>query len=203
MSPSTPSAAFIDPRVERSHRVIRQAALAELAEAGYGGFRIESVAKRAGVGKSTIYRHWGGKLTLIEDALETLNVQPVQGGHDGTPRERVTRLLRHLAEVIADSTLSVCIPALIHAAERDDSVRAFLHGYSARRRQALVDALTDGVARGDFPPDLDADLASLALSGAIFYRRLITSEPFDPARVPALIDTVLGLADRLNDDAGG
>ncbi len=192
MNPRLPNDTFIDPRIERSQRVIRQAALAELAEAGYGGFRIESVARRAGVGKSTVYRHWGSKIALIGDALETLNEQPGTDVGDGTPRERVAWLLRHLAEVFVDSTFSSCVPALVQAAERDDSVREFLHNYSARRRQALVDAIADGVERGDFPVDLDADLASLALSGPIFYRRLMTSEPFDPAVVSALIDTVLG-----------
>ena len=202
MSPSLANDTFIDPRIERSHRVIRQAALAELAEAGYGGFRIESVAQRAGVGKSTVYRHWGSKIALIEDALETLNQQPGPDNGDGTPRERVAHLLCHLARVFINSPFSACVPALVHAAERDDSVRDFLHNYSARRRQALIDAITDGVARGDFPPDLDVDLASLALSGPIFYRRLMTGEPFDPARLPALIDTVLGPADRPSQTAG-
>jgi AcrR family transcriptional regulator len=45
-----------DPRVERSKQVILRAALAELGEVGYGAFTIESVAARAAVGKSTIYR---------------------------------------------------------------------------------------------------------------------------------------------------
>jgi AcrR family transcriptional regulator len=186
------SAQAVDPRVERSRRVIRQAALAELAGAGYGGFRIESVAQRAGAGKSTIYRLWGSKLTLIADALETLNEQPPHGSGDSTPRERVERLLRHLAEILIHSTFSACVPALIEAAERDPAVRDFLHDYSARRRHALADAIAEGVTSGAFTADLDPDLAALALAGPIFYRRLMTAEPFDPARVPILVDTVLG-----------
>jgi hypothetical protein len=47
------------------------------------------------------------------------------------------------------------------------------------------------VASGDFPHHVDPELASLSLSGAIFYR-LATPEPFDPAAVPALVETVLG-----------
>jgi AcrR family transcriptional regulator len=47
-----------DPRIEHSRRVICGAALKEFAEAGYSGFRMESVAARAGVGRSTLYRHW-------------------------------------------------------------------------------------------------------------------------------------------------
>ena len=46
-----------DPRIARSRQVILAAALGELGDVGYGGFAIESVAARAGVGKSTIYRH--------------------------------------------------------------------------------------------------------------------------------------------------
>src|SRR4029450_13783209 len=54
----------VDPRVERSRRVILEATLGELGEVGYGTLTIEAVAARAGVGKSTIYRHWPGKLEL-------------------------------------------------------------------------------------------------------------------------------------------
>src|SRR5271155_2323 len=109
----------VDPRVERSRQVILQAALDELGEVGYGSFRIESVAARAGVGKSTIYRHWPDKLALIADAFETFHVQMVPSTESGSPRERVESLVRHVAEVFVDSTFSVCIPALIEGAERD------------------------------------------------------------------------------------
>lgn len=61
------------------------------------------------------------------------------------------RLLRHLAEVLTDSTFGACLPALIDAAERDAAVRDFHHAYSARRRQALADVIADGVAAGQFP----------------------------------------------------
>lgn len=172
--------------------MIREAALREFAEAGYGGFTIESVAARAGVGRSTVYRHWGSKLALIADALETLNEQPAPDLTDATPRKRVEHLLRHLTDILADSPFSTCIPALIEAAERDATVRDFHHGYSARRRQTLVDTIAAGIDSGDFPTTLDPDLASLALVGALFYRRLMTGEPLDPALVPDLVDAVLG-----------
>lgn len=189
------AAAHVDPRIERSRRIIREAALVELAETGYGGFTIEGVASRAGVGKSTVYRHWGSKIALIADALETLNEQPAADLGDGTARERVERLLRHLAEVLVDSTFAACVPALVDAAERDPAVRDFHHAYSARRRQTLADTIATGVASGEFPTDLDPDLASLALAGPLFYRRLMTGEPLNPALIPDLIAMVLGPAD--------
>ena len=152
------------------------------------------------MGKSTIYRHWPGsarapaKLALIADAFQSLNVQPAPPEAGGAPRERIARLLRHLAEGAGalDSPFAACVPALIDAAERDPDVRRFHHAYNAQRRQRLIDAIAAGIAAGDVPARLDPELAALALIGPIFYRRLMTGEPFAPARVADLIDTVLG-----------
>src|ERR1700733_10967412 len=89
----SPTGDTIDPRVERSRQAILQAALDELGEVGYGTFRIESVAARAGVGKSTIYRHWPDKLALIADAFETFHVQMDPDIGERTARESVELLL--------------------------------------------------------------------------------------------------------------
>jgi AcrR family transcriptional regulator len=188
----TEVAGGVDPRIARSRQVILRAALGELAAAGYGAFTIEAVAARAGVAKSTVYRHWRDKLGLIADAFETFHEQLVPAVEALSPRESLTRLLRHVAEVVVDSTFSACIPALIEGAERDPRLREFRHRYSAQRRQALVDLIARGVAAGEFPARVDPELAAQALLGPIFYRRLMTSEPFDPERAADLVELVLG-----------
>jgi TetR/AcrR family transcriptional regulator of autoinduction and epiphytic fitness len=183
-----------DPRIEHSRRAICSAALQEFASAGYAGFRMESVATRAGVGRSTVYRHWTDKASLIADALETLNTQP-DPDHElfaGTARQRVELLLNHLASVLAESPFSACVPALIHAAENDCAMRDFLHTYSSRRRQRLTDTIAAGIAAGEFSARTDPDAASVALSGAMFYRRLMTADASDAAFIAGLVDTVLG-----------
>jgi TetR/AcrR family transcriptional regulator of autoinduction and epiphytic fitness len=179
--------------VARSREALLRGALDELAAVGYAAFSMESVAARAGVGRSTLYRHWNDRLQLIADALETLNTQPAprEGPVDGTARERVEDLLRHLTDALSRSPVARCLPALVHAAEQDARVRDFLHGYSARRRQALVAAIADGVERGELGPG-DPEARADALSGAIFYRRLMTAHPVGADDVPALVDEVLG-----------
>jgi TetR/AcrR family transcriptional regulator of autoinduction and epiphytic fitness len=52
--------------------------------------------------------------------------------------------------------------------------------------------IAEGVAAGEFPARVDPELAALALLGPIFYRRLMSSEPFEPGRAGELVDTVLG-----------
>jgi TetR/AcrR family transcriptional regulator of autoinduction and epiphytic fitness len=182
----------LDPRIERSRQVILAAALAELGEIGYGGFTIESVASRAGVGKSTIYRHWQDKLALIADAFETLHQE---GGPDlstGSARDKLARILAHVAEVLVRSPFGTCLPALIDAAERDPALRDFHHRFQSEARKPTVALIASGIAAGEFPADRDPDLSAQALLGALFFRRLMTATPFDPAEADALIDTVLG-----------
>lgn len=181
----------LDPRVERSRMVILKAAVEELAEVGYGRVAIESIAARAGVGKSTIYRHWPDKLALIADAFETFHEQMVPDVGHLPVRDAVALLLRHVAEVVVDSTFSRCIPALIEGAERDPRVREFHHRYSAERRQALIDLIARGIQAGELRSGVDPELATTTLLGAIFYRRLMTDQSFNPADAAELVDLVL------------
>lgn len=180
----------VDPRVTRTRHVVLAAVVEELAEVGHGQFTIESVAARCGVGKSTIYRHWEGKAQLIADAMRTLNTQPVPQ-LAGSPREVARQLLHHLTRALTTGVLGSAIPALIEAAERDEEIRELVHTYSADRRRALVEAIAAGIDAGLVDGSIDPDLASQALSGAIFYARLMTPTPLDEAAIDELIDVVL------------
>jgi AcrR family transcriptional regulator len=182
----------VDPRIERSRQVILAAALAELGEIGYGGFTIESVAARAGVGKSTIYRHWPDKLSLIADAFETLHQE---GGPDlsyGSVRDKLARILAHVAEVLVRSPFGTCLPAMIDAAERDPALRAFHLRFQLEARKPTVALIASGIASGEFPADRDPELVAQALLGALFFRRLMTETCFAPDEADALLDNVLG-----------
>lgn len=107
---------------------------------------------------------------------------------------RVERLLEHLVSALSDSVLSACIPALIEAAERHPEVAEFLHQYSDRRRSTLTAVIRKGIEGGELPGHLDPELAALALSGPIFYRRLMTENPMPASDIPHLVRQVLGPA---------
>jgi AcrR family transcriptional regulator len=187
----------IDPRIVDSRLRVLTAALEELAEVGYGAFAIESVCRRSGVAKSTLYRHWPGKPALVADALRSLNVQPgspqaTRSDVERPPKERVVEIIHHLVTAFAGSVVGDCTPALVDAAERDSELRDLFHAYTAERRRTLVDAIAAGVGSRDFPAGLDPELAAVALAGAVMYRRLMTPSPMRPGEVEALIATVLG-----------
>ncbi|WP_040491880.1 TetR/AcrR family transcriptional regulator [Ilumatobacter nonamiensis] len=181
----------VDPRVERSRQLICSAAIDEMAEVGYGAMTIESIAKRAGVGKATVYRHWDGKLDLVESALDLVKADMVVPA-DGSTRDRLVVMLTWLAEFLAgDSSASACLPALVSAAQYDDSVRDFHHRFGAERRQAFIDVIDEGCATGEIDPSLDARLVAETLVGPLFHRRMFTPDPYPPDEVAAIVDLVL------------
>lgn len=184
----------MDPRIQKTRDVVLPATLSVLAERGFAEFTMEAVAEAAGVSKSTVYRHWPTRMALLRDALEGLNRQPDVELAGGPARARVERLLKHLAAALSHSVFSACIPALVEAAERHPEVAEFLHQYSDRRRSALTAVIRAGIQAGELPAHLDAEMAALALSGPLFYRRLMTPRPLPPADVPALVSQVLGPA---------
>jgi TetR/AcrR family transcriptional regulator, regulator of autoinduction and epiphytic fitness len=182
--------ASVDPRIERTRRVVLEATLGLLAECGYGAVTIEAVAARSGVAKSTIYRHWPGKVELILDAFHELK-PPIAPPAEGDVRETVIAVLENLARVAVESTWSRCLPSLIDAAAHDPEARKLQGRISTEGRRSLVDLLSTGVERGQLPPDLDPELMAEALVGPILLRRLLSLPPFDPGDVRALVDQLI------------
>ena len=184
----------MDRRIERTLANAREAAIDVLAKGGFAGFTMEAVADHARIAKSTLYRHWPDRMALLADALGTLNKQPRQSDplKPNDLRARLVELMTHLASVFDSSRIASVIPALVEAAARHSQVAAFLHTYSANRRQTLVDLLREGIRLGELPADFDSELAALVMSGPIFYCHLMSPTPFPVAKVEELVDYVLG-----------
>lgn len=181
----------MDPRVARTHDKVRRATLSELAEGGYAGLTVDAVARRSGVARTTIYRHWDSPSALALDALETLNTQPRVEASDAPAAEQVRTLLAHLASALADPLVGGCLVALIEGARRDPALRTLLADYSARRGAALVRVVEAGVADGSFT-EVDAPSAADALAGAVFYRTLVAARPPDRRALDRLVLSILG-----------
>jgi AcrR family transcriptional regulator len=180
-----------DPRIERTRRVVLEAAIALLIEGGYAAVTMEAVAVASGVAKSTIYRHWPSRVELVNDAF--LELKPaLLVPPPGDVRERLVVVLEDLAQTVADSPWSACLPTLIEAAEREPAARQLHARLCIAGRQSLADLLDEGVSDGQLPPDLDTQLIAEALSGPIILRRLMTGDPLPPEQVRHLVDQVLG-----------
>ena len=72
---------------------ILDAALDMLAEGGYAGFRLDALAARAGVAKTTILRRWPSKAAVAAAAVERLALQTIDVPESGTLRGDLHALL--------------------------------------------------------------------------------------------------------------
>jgi AcrR family transcriptional regulator len=100
VSETTPVGRRRDPDVDRR---IAQAALEVFADAGWAGFAMETVARRAGVGKASLYLRWSSKETLLTDAV-TLRLARVTDVDTGTLHDDLVELARQVLDVYAGST---------------------------------------------------------------------------------------------------
>jgi AcrR family transcriptional regulator len=182
----------LDPRVERSREVVLKATLDLLAEVGYGELTIEGVASRSGVAKSTIYRHWKGKLALITDAFTELRQLPDDLPATGPVRDRMAILLAALAVRVSEPDWRVrCLPALIDASARSPEVAEVCRELAESGLQQFVDVLDDGVAAGELPPDTDTVLLADALTAPILMRGLFHRPTPAPDEIPDILAQLL------------
>ena len=142
----------VDPRIERSRAVILEATLDELADVGYGAFTVEGVARRAGVSKATVYRHWDGKLELVADAVALLKQIGPAARHRRPPGTHRRHAARHRRAARQTRRFAACVPAVVSAAERDPALRAFTTGRAPNAGPSWSDCSTRPATPGTSIP---------------------------------------------------
>ncbi len=177
----------VDPRVERTRKVVLDAAAALLGEVGFGRASIEAIAERSGVARSTIYRHWPDRLDLLMDAIDC-KIKPMPVFDSGDLRDDLSALLGELAGRLSSSVLGPMLISLIAEAQRDPLMAAAQERFTSARLGHIRSILELAAGRGDLPPDVDADQMSEDLVAPLFYRALIRSAPLDRDFVEQHVD---------------
>jgi AcrR family transcriptional regulator len=166
------------PRSEQAGVELLKAALGLLAERGYAGLTMEAIARRARVGKATLYRRWTSVEEVLAAAVGSL-VSAIEVPDSGSLSSDLLFLMRQAVDLYRGPAGRV-IPGLVEAMARHPAVaRAVREGYLSARRGHLLHVLERGVARGELRPDIDFELALDLLGGPLFYRLLITGGPLD------------------------
>ena len=171
------------------HRVL-DAALDLLAERGWPGFTMEAVAERAHASKATVYRHWATRADLLVAAAEWVSA-PLPACDTGDVVADMVAFTAELIAGVARPGFGQVLAAIADAAERDPVVARRHAELTSLRRRPLVDLVTAGVARGQLPEGTDVELLVDLVAGPIFYRRLVTHRPLDPAAARTLVTAAL------------
>jgi len=190
MDPQQPRSAG-RPRDPGLDVAIRAAAIELLAEGGLDACALDEVARRAGVGKATIYRRWPSKEALVLDAFRNATTLPVPEGDRGSlvedARAHLEGLRAALGTPLARATrqLTPDLPRHPELVEvlRDGRARAWDVATAAVVRRAEE---RGEVAPGGFP-----ELALRAAAALLTERFLMQMGPVDDTLVEELLDAVV------------
>ena len=164
-------------RAERVRTAVLEAAAELLTEVGYDNMRMEDVAARAGVHKTTVYRRWPTKAALTADAAALHSADAVPIPDTGSIEGDLRLLAREVAANIGTEGGSRRSRSITAAAATSDELAAAMHGFWAHRLAVSSEVVDRAIQRGELPADTDANLIIETVIGPLWVRLLLTGEP--------------------------
>ena len=178
------------PRSAAVDQAILDAAVELFIELGYDGLTMEGVAVRAGVGKTTVYRRYPGKVELVMAAAERLSRQKGPTPDTGTLRGDLLALARGFRRMLMTDA-GKAIPATLAANARNPELALAHRNFIAQRRADSAGVISRAVARGELAAEVDVDLVLDLLTAPLFLRAFITGQSLDDAYLASLVAAVL------------
>jgi AcrR family transcriptional regulator len=193
MMPGQPADSVVDARVAKSRERVLTSAFEILGRSGIKGFSVDEVARRSGVAKTTIYRHWASREALVLDAASRISAEQ-DVPDSGSPEDDVIAILANLGHLLGTARWSSVVPSIVDVAERDaefaDLHATIQRGHAAPLRRVLERA----VERGVVPATADVSTMVSGLVGPLYYRRWFSREPIDGQFVVTLTRGVFAAA---------
>lgn len=175
-------------RGEALRRAVLDAAVLEIAEVGADAASVQSVAVRAGVHETSIYRRWKTRENLFLNAITDRAQAVVPVPDTGSLRGDLIALARTTAAFVSSPLGRALLRAGAQVSEDlADEQRAFWRS----RELELAPVVGRAVARGEIGPDVDVRLVLELIVAPLQFRVLLVREELDPALPERLADLVL------------
>ncbi|MFF3875420.1 TetR/AcrR family transcriptional regulator [Streptomyces sp. NPDC001978] len=168
-------------RSARVRAAVYEATLLELRQRGYATLSIEDIAVRAGVHKTTIYRRWGTKDTLLAAAMRDLVDARVPVPDTGAIETDLRAYARSIVDVLTSAAGAIVVAVLFSDAARAPEVAEVKRNHFAERQRLAAPIVERAIQRGELPADTDPHELIGLMAAPIYYRLLVTGEPIDHA----------------------
>lgn len=178
--------------IQRRRQVI-DAAVRLFSEKGYDGTSLLDIADAVGLLKGSLYYYARSKEDLLFAIVEEVYAEGLSSAaelrdSDGTPTEKLRRSLERAAHYMLTHRAQAAV--YFHDAKAlSEDRQALLAPQRLTFGHTLADLIRAGQRSGEFRPDVDARIASVALIGSINW--LAIQDPVDappPARLRHFVD---------------
>jgi AcrR family transcriptional regulator len=164
-------------RAARVRAALLDAAADALVECGPAGFDLAELARRAGIGKTTVYRRWGTVGAVVGDLVADMAATSLPRADTGTLDGDLAANAELVRSTLADPRQGRLFAALVAAATADPATADALRGFYDRRVAEWQPCVADAVARGELDPGTDGAAVVRAVSAPLYYRLLVRGEP--------------------------
>jgi AcrR family transcriptional regulator len=193
--PSRPVSVERPVRPRRGAALVEQAILdaviAELAEVGFGRLTFESIAERAGTGKSPLYRRWPDTTSLVIDTLGHLRSDPAGYKPTGVLREDLIEFTRYMTRAQRGVRAEAFRSLLGEAHRYPELLVRFRSQVLDPMFETLTQLLDDAAARGEISAERLTPVVLEVLHALIIKRTILEIRDLTKKDIAAMIDEVL------------
>jgi AcrR family transcriptional regulator len=160
-----------------SHAAIMDAVYALLQKKSVRDLTMEEVARRAKVGKPTLYKWWPTKGTLVLAMLCERMAPNLEKPTVLTAEESLRFRVRRLVDAFNGPFGNVVAGLIAEGQSEPAILQAFFDRWVSPRRTATIVDLERGKNAGELQSETEPELLNDAIFGAIYYRLLLRSGP--------------------------
>jgi AcrR family transcriptional regulator len=178
------------PRSESSRRSILDATRRLLTHVSVQKVSIEAIARKAGVGKTTIYRWWPNKAAVIMEAVFS---QPAFHNIMQTPRnaeEGIRMQIEKLCRQLNGKNGRLVAEIIGEAQPDPEALKIFIDSFLQDRYNTLSSYIEGGKKTGEIDVNIDTDSAIDVILGPIFFR-LISGQELDEGFIQDMTEMLL------------
>jgi AcrR family transcriptional regulator len=178
------------PRNPQIDGAAMEATLAVLDDAGYRGFTLEEVARRAGTTKPALYRRWPNRQGLVLTALEQ-RLGSLRAPDTGCTLCDLDECLKLFVGAFKRMPPDVLGPLFADCVNDAGLKAAFMASLFDPPRAAVSETLERAAARGDLREGTDLDLVLDLLGSFVHYRALFGHARTTDAEIERTVEALL------------
>ncbi len=177
-------------RSARVRAAVIASTLAELSDRGYSGVSLDGVAARAGVHKTTVYRRWRTKESLVLEAMLEQAAQTVAIPDTGSLRGDLLELARRSAAIQTSPAGEAVVRAVAGESPGNPAIADASRRFWTERLELDRTIVARARDRGEIGPGTQSQPVIEMVLGPLYFRLLVTGEPIDPDFIDGIVDLV-------------
>lgn len=178
-------------RSERIGRAVVEATMELLAEGGLRNLTFETLAERAEVNRTTLYRRWGNKSRLLTWVMLEYMARHAPTPDTGSLERDLLAVMMNLNQALASASGAAFLHVALVEARQDDAVAAAVRDFW-RQRLALAKPIYDrAIERGEVEGNVDFEFLTDLVFGPFFYRILRIGKPINARQAKRIIESTL------------